>query len=69
MGLPGRTINLNEIIEENKILLVNLASSDSLSGENARVFGALLVNEFFEAAKRRNYRISSLLSRASDQGH
>jgi len=53
MGLPGRTINLNEIIEENKILLVNLASSDSLSGENARVFGALLVNEFFEAAKRR----------------
>src|SRR5206468_4621533 len=53
MGLPGRTLNLNEIIDEGKILLVNLATSDTFSSENARVFGALLVNEFFEAAKRR----------------
>ena len=53
MGLPGRSLDLGNIIEEGKVLLVNLAASDSLSSENARVFGALLVNEFFEAAKRR----------------
>lgn len=53
MGLPGRSLDLGAIIEQGKVLLVNLAAPDSLSSENARVFGALLVNEFFEAAKRR----------------
>jgi hypothetical protein len=54
MGLPGRSINISEIIEEGNFLLVNLAPSDYLSHENAAVFGALLVNEFFEAAMRRD---------------
>ncbi|MDT8067955.1 MAG: type IV secretion system DNA-binding domain-containing protein [Terriglobia bacterium] len=53
LGMPGQSIDLGDIIENDKVLLVNLAASDSLSSENARVFGALLVNEFFEAAKRR----------------
>jgi hypothetical protein len=53
MGLPGRSLDLGAIMEQGKVLLVNLAASDSFSSENARVFGALLVNEFFEAAKRR----------------
>jgi len=53
MGLPGRSLDLGRIMDEGKILLVNLAATDSFSSENARVFGALLVNEFFEAAKRR----------------
>jgi len=53
MGIPGRTLNLGEIMDQGKILLVNLAPSDHLSHENARVFGALLVNEFFETALRR----------------
>ncbi len=53
MGLPGRSINLREIMDEGKVLLVNLAPSDYLSNENARVFGALLVNEVFEHARRR----------------
>jgi hypothetical protein len=53
MGLPGRSIDIASIIEEGKVLLVNLAATDSFSRENARVFGALLVNEFFEAASRR----------------
>src|SRR5207244_617112 len=53
MGVPERTLNLKEIMDEGKILLVNLATSDDLSEENARVFGALLVNEFFEHARRR----------------
>lgn len=53
MGIPGRSLNLQEIMDEGKILLVNLRRSDYLSAENARVFGALLLNEFFEAAFRR----------------
>lgn len=53
MGVPGRTLNLTEIMKQGKVLLVNLAPSDHLSYENARAFGALLVNEFFEHALRR----------------
>ncbi len=53
MGLPERSIDIGQIIEQGKILLVNLAETDDFARENARVFGALLVNEFFEAAKRR----------------
>jgi hypothetical protein len=54
MGLAGHSINLSEIIEEGSVLLVNLAPGDYLSHENAAVFGALLVNEFFECAMRRD---------------
>lgn len=53
MGVPGRTLDIGQIMEEGKVLLVNLASSDRFSAQNARVFGALLINEFFEAAQRR----------------
>jgi hypothetical protein len=54
MGIPGRTLDLKAIMDQGKILLVNLAPSDQLSEENARVFGALLINEFFETARRRH---------------
>jgi len=53
MGIPGRGINLQEVMDQGKVLLVNLAPSDYLSADNARAFGALLVNEFFECARRR----------------
>jgi len=53
MGLRENNINLREIMDEGKILLVNLAPSDDLSPENARLFGTLLVNEIFQEAKRR----------------
>jgi hypothetical protein len=53
MGIPGRTLDLFEVMDQGKILLVNLAPSDYLSHENARVFGALLVNQFFETALHR----------------
>jgi hypothetical protein len=53
MGVQGRSLDLQQIMDEGKVLLVNLAPSDHLSHENARVFGALLVNEFFECALRR----------------
>jgi hypothetical protein len=54
MGLPDHSINLSEIIEDGAILLVNLRRGDDLSKDNARVFGALLVNEIFECAMRRD---------------
>lgn len=50
----ARSIDLAEIIEQGKVLLVNLAPSDELSDENGRIFGSLLVNEFFEVARRRD---------------
>lgn len=53
MGVPDQSIDLREIMDSGKVLLVNLAQSDFLSQENARAFGALLVNEFFENALRR----------------
>jgi hypothetical protein len=53
MGLAGVSIDLQEIMDQGKILLVNLKQSKHLSHEAARTFGALLVNEFFEAAIQR----------------
>lgn len=53
MGLPGRSLDLRQVMDEGRVVLVNLAPSDYLSHENARAFGALLVNEFFENALRR----------------
>lgn len=53
LGLPERGIDIKKIMDEGKVLLVNLAPSDHLSQENSRVVGALLINEIFETALRR----------------
>jgi len=53
MGVQGRTLDLRAVMDEGKVLLVNMAPSDDFSDEDARLFGALLVNEFFECARRR----------------
>lgn len=53
MGMRENNINIRQIMDEGKILLVNLAESEHLSHYNARLFGALLVNEIFQQAKRR----------------
>jgi len=53
MGLAGASINLRQVMDKGKVLLVNLKQSKNLSYEAARTFGALLVNEFFEAATQR----------------
>ena len=52
-GLPDVSIDLREVMDQGKVLLVNLKQSKHLSYEGARTFGALLVNEFFEAALER----------------
>jgi hypothetical protein len=53
MGLAASSIDLRAVMDEGKILLVNLKPSQNLSYEAARTFGALLVNEFFEVAIQR----------------
>ena len=56
MGLTGFSIDLRNVMDQGKVLLVNLKQSKSLSHEAARTFGALLVNEFFESAIQRQIR-------------
>lgn len=53
MGLDINNLDVKGIIEQGKILLVNLQRSDNLTGENARLIGTLLLNEFWEVASRR----------------
>ena len=53
MGLAEFSIDLREVMDQGKVLLVNLRQSKNLSHEAARTFGALLVNEFFESAIQR----------------
>jgi hypothetical protein len=53
MGLPTNNLDLKDIIESGKILLVNLQPKDRLSEENARLIGTLLLSEMWEIARRR----------------
>ena len=53
MGLSQFNIDLKGAMDEGKIILVNLAESDHLSHYNAKLFGALLINELCQQAKRR----------------
>ena len=50
IGLKNRSIDLHEAMDRQKTILVNLAPSNYLSRENGRLFGSLLVNQFFQAA-------------------
>jgi hypothetical protein len=53
LGLSEGNIDLREIMDKQKILLINLGSSDNLDRDSARVFAALFLKEFFETAMRR----------------
>jgi len=53
MGLPMNNLDLEDIIESGKILLVNLQPSDRLSDEQSRLIGTLLLNEIWEVGMRR----------------
>ena len=47
IGQKERILNLKEIVEQRKILLVNLGiKGDLISNENARLLGTMLVNNF-----------------------
>ena len=54
MGLNTNNIDLEDVIENGKILLVNLQPKrNRLSRENARLIGTLLLSEFWEIARER----------------
>ena len=53
MGLTEGNIDLMEAMERGYIVLVNLADTDFLSREEARLLSALFLNQFFETAMRR----------------
>ena len=53
-GLNTNNIDLEDIIESGKILLVNLQpKKNRLSWDNARLIGTLLLSEFWEIARER----------------
>lgn len=53
IGQIESAIDFRKIMEEGYILLVNLAASDKISDDNARLLGALIVNDLFMKAKAR----------------
>lgn len=53
LGLTDRCLSIREAMDRGAIVLVNLGDTDFLSRDQARLFGALLLNEFFEAAMQR----------------
>ena len=53
MGLPDNNLDLEDIIENGKILLVNLAPSVVLTQESSRLIGTLLLDGIWNVAKRR----------------
>lgn len=53
MGIPGESLDLKQIMDEGKVLLINLAASGKLSADNGRLFGSLLLSDLYHAASRR----------------
>ena len=56
MGMEAGNIDLLDIMDTGKILLVNLGTSDFLDRDAAKTFASLFLNEFFETAMRRANR-------------
>lgn len=54
VGQKERVLDFPRIMEEGKILLVNLSGAGRISPENTKLLGILLVNEIFRAAKLRD---------------
>jgi len=53
IGQLERVINFRKVMDEGWVLLVNLAASDRISEDNARLLGTLIVNDLFLRAKGR----------------
>lgn len=53
IGQIEQTINFRKIMDEGWILLVNMASANKISDDNARLLGTLIVNDLFMKAKGR----------------
>ncbi len=53
IGQTEQVLDIRKIMDESAILLVNLSSGSTLSDDNARLLGSLLVNDLFLKARRR----------------
>lgn len=53
IGQQERVLDFRRAMDEGHIILVNLASRGKLSDDNARLLGALMVNDLFLKARRR----------------
>jgi hypothetical protein len=53
LGLPFNNIDLEDIIENGKILLVNLQPTGDYTDEQVELIGTLLLNDIWEIGKRR----------------
>ena len=60
IGQKTKTLDLHAIMNEGKILLVNLNGKQCISYENTKLLGIMIVNEFFRVAKLRDPRDSKL---------
>lgn len=58
IGQNDKTINFRKIMDEGWVLLVNLASTDKLSDDNARLLGTLMVNDLFQKARGRSEELA-----------
>lgn len=57
----GRALDLAAAMDEGDVILVNLKPGPNLSGDAARLLGALLVNEAYTACFRRQNRLQHFL--------
>lgn len=60
IGVQSKNLDLLSIMNEGKILLVNLNGKDKISHENTKLLGVMLVNEIFRVAKLRDPRDQNL---------
>ena len=54
IGQKNNVLNFSKIMEEGKILLINLHGQGKISQANTKLLGTLLINEIFKAAELRN---------------
>ena len=60
IGQSQRVLNFSEVMDQGKIVLVNLNGGGIISYDNSKLLGVLLVNEIFRCAKLRNPRDENL---------
>lgn len=61
IGQRDQRIDFSQVIEEGKIVLINLSGGTSVTRENMRLLGVMIVNEIFRCAKLRNPHQPNLL--------
>ncbi|MEM7241240.1 MAG: type IV secretion system DNA-binding domain-containing protein [Pseudomonadota bacterium] len=60
IGQKERVLDFAEVMDQGKIVLVNLNGQGAISHENTKLLGILLVNEIFRCSKLRNPRDADL---------